>query len=341
MRAFVWGCMIITLAACGKSSGGTLAPPPPVSDTPVIKGADISWLTQMESQGLKFYNSSGTALDCMQLLESLGIDAIRLRVWVNPAGGWNNNADVVAKARRVKQLGLRLMIDLHYSDTWADPGHQTKPASWASLDSTALVQRVYDYTYSVLDTLRTAGVSPSWVQVGNETSDGMLWPDGQASKHMAAFSAMVNAGYRAVKSINDSIKVIVHIANGYDNSLFRWIFDGLKANGANWDIIGMSLYPPVNSWQSYDDNCLSNMKDMVARYNKPVMICEVGMPVDQAAVCQAFLTDIISKTRSVPNGNGLGVFYWEPESYNSWQGYGLGAFDNAGRPTMAMNAFSH
>ncbi|HVU56790.1 MAG TPA: glycosyl hydrolase 53 family protein [Puia sp.] len=342
MKLFVWGCMIVLgLVSCNKSSGGGTVTPPPVADTPVIKGADISWLTQMESQGLKFYNSSGTAMDCMQLMQSLGIDAIRLRVWVNPAGGWNGNADVVAKAKRVKQLGLRLMIDLHYSDTWADPGNQTKPAAWALLDSAALVQQVYDYTFSVLDTLRTAGVVPSWVQVGNETSDGMLWPDGQASKHMAAFAALVSSGYRAVKAINDSIKVIVHINNGYDNALYRWIFDGLKSNGVSWDIIGMSLYPPVDSWQTYDNNCLSNMKDMVTRYNKPVMICEVGMPADQAAVCQSFLSDLISKTRSVPGGNGLGVFYWEPESYNSWQGYKLGAFDDSGKPTAAMNAFSH
>jgi len=329
--------MVMALAACGKNSGGAVVTPP-VTDTPIIKGADISWLTQMESQGLKFYNSSGTAMDCIQLMQSLGINAIRLRVWVDPAGGWNSNADVVAKAKRVKQLGMRLMIDLHYSDTWADPGDQTKPAAWASLDSTALVQRVHDYTFSVLDTLRTAGVAPSWVQVGNETSDGMLWPDGQASKHMAGFAAMVNAGYSAVKSINDSIKVIVHIANGYDNSLYRWIFDGLKSNGARWDIIGMSLYPLVDSWQSYNDNCLSNMKDMMTRYNKQVMICEVGMPADQAAVCRSFLSDLMSKVRSV---SGLGVFYWEPESYNSWQGYKLGAFDDTGKPTAAMNAFSH
>ena len=340
MKMFVWVLFLGVLIGCKKSGTSVVTPPPVVQDTPVVRGADISWLTQMEASGIKFYNSSGTSMDCIQLLGSLGLNAIRLRVWVNPAGGWNGNADVVAKAKRVKQLGLRLMLDFHYSDTWADPGHQTKPAAWASLDSTGLVNEVYNYTVSVLDTLRTAGVVPSWVQVGNETSDGMLWPDGQASKHMAAFSALVSAGYRAVKSINDSIKVIVHIANGYDNSLFRWIFDGLKTNGASWDIIGMSLYPSTSNWQSYNDSCLANMKDMIARYNKQVMICEVGMPVDQAAACQSFLADLISKTKSIPNGNGLGVFYWEPESYNKWQGYTLGAFDNTGKPTIAMNAFN-
>ena len=336
------------LVACNKSGGSSPAVvdtavvvKPAAADTPIVKGADVSWLTQMESSGYKFYNSAGTAMDCMQLVQSLGINAIRLRVWVNPADGWNNTADVVAKAVRAKKLGLRIMIDFHYSDTWADPGHQTKPAAWAAYDLATLTNTVYTYTQSVLDTLQVHGVVPSWVQVGNETSDGMLWPDGRASVSMANFAALVNAGYSAVNSVQDSIKVIVHIANGYDNNLFRWIFDGLKANNAQWDIIGMSLYPSVSNWSSYNDSCLSNMNDMVSRYHKPVMICEVGMPVDQPAVCQAFLTDLIHKVKKVTGGPGLGVFYWEPESYNGWQGYGLGAFDNTGKPTAAMNAFNN
>jgi arabinogalactan endo-1,4-beta-galactosidase len=333
---------VLFLSACQKN--GTAAPdkPPVVGDTSLIaRGADLSWLTQMEQSGIKFYNASGTPMDCMELMQSLGINAIRLRVWVNPAGGWNGNADLVAKALRAKKLGLRILIDFHYSDSWADPGKQTKPAAWTAYDFPTLTATVNSYTLSVLDTLKSAGVVPSWVQIGNETNDGMLWPDGKASVNMANFAALVNAGYKAVKQINDSIKVIVHISNGYDNGLFRWIFDGLKSNGANWDIIGMSLYPSVSNWQSYNDSCLANMNDMISRYNKSVMICEVGMPADQAAACQSFLTDLIKKTKSIPAHNGLGVFYWEPESYNNWQGYNLGAFDNTGKPTVAMNAFSN
>lgn len=338
MRIIFWVVLLaFGLVSCKKDGVAGGGVEPPVKDTPIVRGADISWLTEMEAAGYKFYNAAGSSMDCMQLLKSLGLDAIRLRVWVNPAGGWNNNADVVAKAKRVKQLGLRLMLDFHYSDTWADPGHQTKPAAWAAYDMTTLAATVESYTKSVLDTLRSAGVVPSWVQVGNETDDGMLWPDGKASTHMANFAALVSAGYRAVKSINDSIKVIVHISNGYDNGLFRWMFDGLKANGASWDIIGMSLYPSVSDWSSKNTACLANMKDMMARYNKQVMICEVGLPADQALVCQSFLGDLISKVKLA---GGLGVFYWEPESYN-WQGYGLGAFDNSGKPTAAMNAFKH
>lgn len=335
--------ILLTVAvffSCKKSGGTSPTPPPVVADTPIYKGADVGWVTQMEASGYKFYNAAGTAMDCMQLLQSLGINSIRLRVWVNPAGGWNGNADVVAKAVRAHKLGMRIMIDFHYSDTWADPGHQAKPASWVSYDFATLTSTVGTYTKSVLDTLKANGVVPSWVQVGNETNDGMLWPDGRASTSMANFAALVNAGYQAVKSVNDSIKVIVHISNGFDNSLFRWMFDGLTAAGAQYDIIGMSLYPSITNWASYNTSCLANMNDMVSRYHKPVMISEVGMEADQPVICESFITDLIHKVRSVSGGNGLGVFYWEPESYNNWQGYGLGAFDNTGKPTVAMNAFN-
>ena len=150
---------------------------------------------------------------------------------------------------------------------------------------------------------------------------------------------MVNAGYTAVKTVDPSIKVIVHISNGWDNSLFRWIFDGLKNYSAQWDIIGMSLYPTPANWSTLNSQCLTNMNDMVARYNKDVMVVEVGMSWDQPTACNAFLTDLIAKVNSVSNNRGLGVLYWEPEVYNNWQGYTLGAFDNSGKPTAALNAF--
>jgi arabinogalactan endo-1,4-beta-galactosidase len=142
-----------------------------------------------------------------------------------------------------------------------------------------------------------------------------------------------------VRSVSDTTQVIVHLSNGYDNTTFRWMFDGLTTNNAQYDIIGMSLYPTAANWSTYNTSCAANMNDMVTRYNKPVMICEVGMPEDEATTCQSFLTDLIQKVKAVPGGKGLGVFYWEPESYNGWQGYGLGAFDNTGKPTVAMNAF--
>lgn len=314
-------------------------PEPPVEQTDFVKGADVSWLTQMEASGIKFYDQNGNEEELMQLLKDMGLNTIRLRAWVDPAGGWNSTDDVVAKAVRAKDLGFKLLIDFHYSDTWADPGHQTKPAAWADQDFATLKQSVASYTTEVLIALKEKGITPEWVQAGNETNDGMLWPDGRASQNMSNFAALVNASYDAVKAVDNSIKVMVHISNGYDNSLFRWIFDGLKDNGAKWDVIGMSLYPTASNWSSLNEQCLANMTDMVSRYNKEIMVCEVGMSWTDGEACKSFLTDLIEKTRSLPDAKGLGVMYWEPEAYNKWQGYTLGAFDNDGKPTVALDAF--
>jgi arabinogalactan endo-1,4-beta-galactosidase len=134
--------------------------------------------------------------------------------------------------------------------------------------------------------------------------------------------------------------VVVHISNGWNNVLFRWIFDGLKSNGVKWDVIGMSLYPSVSDWQVLNNQCRNNMNDMIDRYGKEIMISEVGMEWDNPALCKSFLQDIISKTKTLPGNKGLGVFYWEPQSHNNWQGYSLGAFDNNGKPTIALDAFN-
>ena len=300
-------------------------------------GSDVSWLTQMEASGYKWYNSSGTQQDLFTILAGKGMNAIRLRVWVNPSGGYCNLTDVVAKALRAKAAGMAIMIDFHYSDTWADPGHQTKPAAWASLSFTDLMTTVYNYTYNSLTTLKNNGITPTWVQVGNETSDGMLWPDGQASVNMKQFAWLVNCGYNATKAVFSSCKVIVHLANGYNNTVCRWLFDGLKANSGSWDIVGLSMYTTASTWSSYNSLCLTNMNDMVSRYGKQVMICEAGFDVNDPTNAKAFLTDLIAKTKSV--SGGLGVFYWEPECYNSWQGYTMGAFGSNGRPTAALDAF--
>lgn len=337
-------CLVLFLSiiSCSNKSNAPTPTPTPVYTPPVVsssfaKGADISWVTQFESTGVKFYDKNGNQKELFALMKSLGFNSIRLRAWVNPSDGWCNTADVVAKAIRAKNAGMKIMIDFHYSDVWADPGHQAKPAAWASLDFPTLLSTLSSYTTGVMNTLKNNGITPDWVQIGNETNDGMLWEDGRASAHMANFAALVKSGYQAVKSVSTTTKVIVHISNGYDNTLFRWMFDGLKANGASWDIIGMSLYPSTTNYTTLDAQCLANINDMVSRYSTPCMVVEVGMQASDPSDGRAFLTDIITKVNSVSGGNGLGVFYWEPEAYNN--GYGLGAFDNTGKPTEALDAF--
>lgn len=312
--------------------------------TPFAGGADVSWVTQMEANGKKFYNAAGTQMECMALLKSLGMNSIRLRVWVNPSDGWCNSQDLLVKAIRANNLGMRIMIDFHYSDVWADPSHQTKPVAWTSLSFADLKTAVANHTTDVLNLLKNNGITPEWVQVGNETGDGLLWEDGRASKQMANYAALTNTGYDAVKAVFPNTKVIIHVQSGNDNGLFRWLFDGLKNNGAKWDVIGMSVYPSwyttANDWQNCNKDCLANMNDMVSRYGKEVMVVECGMSWNTPDICKSFLTDLIAKTQSVTGNMGLGVFYWEPECINSWNGYSLGAFDNNGKPESSLNAFN-
>jgi len=337
--------ILFLFPACGKSSDNP-APEPPETKTVFAKGADVSWVTQMEKEGCKFYNAAGKETECMTLLRDLGMNSIRLRVWVNPANGWCDKNDLLIKAKRADALGMRVMIDFHYSDSWADPGKQPKPAAWTAMNLDELKSAVAAHTKDVLTTLKTNGITPEWVQIGNETDNGLLWETGKASANMKNYAELIQSGYEASKSVFPDTKVIVHVSNGYDNALFRWNFDGLKANGAKWDVIGMSLYPSYakdkgyNTWQEVNAACLANIKDMISRYGSEVMICEVGMPWDQAVDCKAFLTDLIAKAKSVPNNKCLGVFYWEPEGYFGWSRYSLSAFDNSGKPTVAMDAFS-
>lgn len=326
---------VALFASCRKDHASAATPDP--ATTTFIKGADVSWVTEMEAAGKKFYNANGSQQECMSLMKSLGMNTVRFRIWSHDTG-WCGLEDTKVKIARAKALGLKVILDFHYSDTWADPGHQAKPAAWASQNIGQLKTSVYNYSVATLSALKTANLLPDYVQVGNETDDGMLWPEGRASASMSNFAQLVQQGYAAIRSVDNNIKVIVHLSNGNDNAHFRWIFDGLSANGAHWDIIGMSMYPPSTNWQAYNQQCLSNMNDMVSRYGKPVMIVEAGMSWDSPEA-GPFLTDLIAKTRSVTGNNGLGVLYWEPEAYGNWQGYPLGAFDNSGKPMPSLNAF--
>ncbi len=325
--------------SCNKKPKTEPVPVPVVDSFYYAKGADVSWISQMESEGIKFYNKSGAQQDLFSILKDGGLNSIRLRVWVNPSNGWCNTADVLAKALRAKAAGMKIMIDFHYSDSWADPGQQTKPAAWKEQNMDQLITSVGNHTKEVLSTLKTNDVVPNWVQVGNETNDGMLWPEGKASTNMANFAALINSGYDAAKSVFPDTKVVVHISNGFDNSLFRWLFDGLKNNNAKWDVVGMSLYPSADNWAQMNTQCLANMNDMINRYAKEIMICEVGMPVSDSLACKNFIADLLQKSKSIANNKCLGIFYWEPQCYADWAGYKLGAFNAKGQPTAALDAF--
>ena len=314
---------------------------------PFAKGADISWLPQMEATGYTFYNDQGVAEDCFKILKDHGINSIRLRTWVNPStdktNGHCSKAETVAMAVRAQSWGMRVMIDFHYSDTWADPGHQAKPTAWVGHDFPTLLNDLYNYTFDVMTALKTAGVSPEWVQVGNEISNGMVYPEG-STNYWSQLIQLTNKGYDAVKAVSPTSKVILHVDQGNNNARFRWWFDNAKNNNAKYDIIGMSYYP---YWLSGSpDYTLSindlgnNLADMVSRYGKEVMVVEVGGIDTQAQNTYDMLVAVQKKTLAVVNNFGLGVFYWEPEGAKNWSGYALSAWGSDGKPTIAMNAFN-
>jgi arabinogalactan endo-1,4-beta-galactosidase len=309
-----------------------------------VKGADISWLLQMEATGYKFYDSAGVQKNCLEILKDKGINTIRLRVFVNPSSDKTNGHcsknETVTMALRAKAMGMRVMIDFHYSDTWADPGHQAKPAAWASHSFTQLLTDVYNHTFELLDTLRKSGVTPQWVQIGNEIPGGMLWPDG-STNNWPQLAQLLNKGYDAAKAVDSSIKVVIHIDQGNNNSRFRYFFDNAASNAVRYDIIGLSYYP---YWLGTDytatiNDLGNNMNDMVSRYGKDVMVVEVGGDYTLAQNTYDMLVAVIAKTLAVPNGRGLGVIYWEPEGAKSWSGYQLSCWGADGKPTAALNAF--
>jgi arabinogalactan endo-1,4-beta-galactosidase len=334
---------LATLLACLLLSANGIEAANAATGT-FAKGADVGWITEMEAAGRPFFNKDGKQEDLFVILKEQGMDSVRLRVWVDPADGYNGLKDVLAKARRVKDAGMRLMIDFHYSDNWADPAKQFKPAAWENYSVDQLAAAVADHTRATLTALRDAGIAPEWVQVGNETTNGMLWPEGRASAAGGAgaknYARFVASGYDAVKQVFPEALVIVHVDNCHDDKQFRWNFDGLKANGGKFDMIGASAYPTTAkkmSWQAATAACLKTMNDVSARYGKPVMLSEVGAPWNHPQG-KAIIADLIAKVRAVKNDKGVGVFYWEPEGYD-WKGYPMGAFDKGGKPTAMMDAF--
>jgi arabinogalactan endo-1,4-beta-galactosidase len=319
----------------------------PPSPLVFSKGGDVSWLPQMEATGYIFYDADGTPKDGLQLLKDRGMNTVRLRVFVNPSSdrinGHCSPAETVAMAVRAKNIGMRIMIDFHYSDSFADPAHQTKPAAWANHSFDELKNDVYTHTFDVLDDLKTAGVTPEWVQIGNEIPSGMLWPEGKIvnNQNWNQLAALLNKGYDATKAVNPSIKVIIHKNQAHDNGNLRFFFDNITTNNVKYDVIGMSYYP---YWlgSNYTATIVPmqlNLNDMVSRYGKEVMIVEVGGDYTLVQNTKDMLLAVINAVKAVPNNKGLGVIYWEPQGANSWSGYRLNAWQNNGKPSPALDAF--
>ncbi len=336
--------LTLNIYSCSNAQSSTEQPSPTPTPTAFAKGADVGWLPQMEATGYHFYDADGTEKDCLQLLKDRGMNTIRLRVWVNPSNDKTNGhcskAETVAMAVRAKNMGMRIMIDFHYSDSWADPAKQNKPAAWANHTFAELLNDVYDHTLDVLTALKTAGVTPEWVQIGNEIPGGMLWPEGSTNNY-SQLAQLLNKGYDATKAVNTAIKVIVHVDEGNNNAKFRWFFDNATTYQVKYDVIGLSYYPFwINSdYTATINNLSANLNDMVSRYNKEVMVVEVGGDFTLVQNTHDMLVAVINAVKNVPNNKGLGVIYWEPEGEKTWSGYQLNCWQSNGKPSPALDAF--
>ncbi|MEO0046472.1 MAG: Arabinogalactan endo-beta,4-galactanase [Bacteroidota bacterium] len=308
------------------------------------KGADVGWLPQMEATGYKFYDTDGNEKDCLQLLKDRGMNSIRLRVWVNPnddkTSGHCSKEETVAMALRAQKMGFRIMINFHYSDSWADPAKQFKPKAWEKHSFPELLNDVYNHTFEVINALKIAGVSPEWVQVGNEIPGGMMWPEGSTDNWLQ-LGQLLNKGYDAVKAVDKNIKVIVHVDEGNNNAKFRQFFDNAKEQKVKYDVIGLSYYP---YWikKDYSETIADlqfNLNDMAKRYEKEVMVVEVGGEDDKVQNTYELLSATIKAVKNVPNNKGIGVLYWEPQGARSWSHYALSAWQADGKPSPALDAF--
>ncbi|MFD6343198.1 arabinogalactan endo-beta-1,4-galactanase [Streptomyces roseolus] len=338
-----------------------------------VKGVDLSALKKNEDFGATYKNASGTTGDPVALLKGAGAGYGRLKVWVNPADGYNTKTQVLATAKRIKAQGMKLLVDFHYSDVWADPGAQTKPAAWAGHSYAQLKKDVYDHTYDVLAALKAQGTTADMVQIGNEINTGMLWPEGSTSD-WTQLAGLLGSGISAAKAVSSSTQIALHLANGGDNALYRTWFDNAKAQGVSYDVIALSFY---GYWHGALSSLQANLDDISARYGKKVMVAETAYPfrldgkdaheniIDlpselipgypaSSAGQAAWLRDVMNVVEAVPGGRGLGVVYWEPawtavtgngwdptdpSSGNAWENQALFGYDN--RLLPAAGWFAH
>lgn len=353
--------------------------------TDFIKGADVSIMPELERNGTKFYDN-GIEQDGLTILKNHGVNWIRVRIWNNPyvvgpegvGGGNTDEAKAIEMAKRAKALGMKVLVDFHYSDFWVDPGQQKKPDAWKNDSGDKLVDDVYAYTAKVMQDFNAQGVTPDMVQVGNELNNGMLWPEAQLTEDnpngYKFLAKLLNAGLQAVhdNDKDNKVKTMIHLA-GVDVNLYHTFFDNLivKNKVNDFDIIGMSFYP---FWHGTMDDLKNTMNDVSAKYNKDVIAVETafGYTLEDAdfeknnfgtneekvggykATVQGQATglrDVMATVASVNDNHGLGIFYWAPDwvinekvgwksngGGNGWDNLTL--FDTKGNALESMDTFN-
>ncbi len=316
-----------------------------------IKGMDMSTLAELEKCGAKYYDD-GIEKDVLRIMKDHDVDTIRIKIWNDPysetgepyGAGTNDVDTAVVIGKKVTEAGMGVLLDFHYSDFWADPGKQYKPKAWRSYGVDELERAVYSFTRSSLEKILLAGVRVRMVQVGNEVTAGLLWPEGQLAGDGTGYdncARFISAGIRAVRDVNELIPVMIHLDNGGNNELYRRWFDNYRRRGEDFDVIGMSYYP---FWHGSLKDLEDNMNDIAVRYHKDIYVAEVSMgfsmedyasyeklaskerkgyatkaelaeKVDYPMTKEGqkiFVEDFLNRLKNVAEGRGKGFFWWEP-----------------------------
>lgn len=329
----------------------------------MIKGADISWLSMLEMLGISYVDDNMNVSDPLDLLKGFGINTLRMRLFVDPPSScfWRKNngqrvmlglcdkKGTLETAKRAKAKGFKLLVDFHYSDHFADAEYQDIPKLWSAADDIWAVALIQEHTERFLEALRDEGITPEYVQIGNEINNGMLFPLGKYPEERRSLASFLTAGYDAVKKISPKTRVIAHLADGHDRKGYEEFFDDIiGVYKAKTDIIGMSYYP-CRIGKTYKETIhdLSvNLMKCAKKYDKDVMVCEVGGLENEPEETAKMIKLTLEAVDVVPGNRGLGVIYWAPEACSKVlpDNYSLGACrlvkENTLQFTEAMKAFS-
>ncbi len=358
-------------AAAVPASGGAWAV------GPQVRGADLSFTLQLEAAGAT-WSASGRTAPVERLFRDAGANWVRVRVWVDPPAGYSTLHDAIILAKRAKRAGMKVLLDLHYSDFWADPGHQATPAAGAGQDLRRLAATVRRYTARALERLSDAGAPVDMVQIGNEITGGMLWPlgklyDGSSDQNWPGFTTLLGAGIAGARDARvrgACPEVMVHIDRGGDNSGSRYFFDHILSAGLEFDVIGQSYYP---FWHGPLPSLRANLVDLATRYDKDIIVVETAYPwtlkngdglknilssPDQLPDLAtwpptpqgqlAYFAALRGVFPHVPGGHGRGFMTWEPEwipgvGWTPGEGNpndNLTLFDFQGRALIALDAYT-
>lgn len=310
-------------------------------------GADLSFMKQVEDRGFQF-KENGQAKPGLQIFRDHGYNWIRLRLFHTPTELPNSLEYTIALAKEAKKQGFKFLLDYHYSDTWADPGKQFLPKAWEGKSHDDLVQAVFEYTKSTMIAFRDSSVFPDMVQVGNEVSNGMLWPDGKLPDNWDNFAALVQAGINGVHAgcgNNPCPKIMIHIDKGGDKNYTEYFFDKLHSYGIRYDVIGQSYYPwwhgsLLDLRETLNFTATEYKKDIIvveAAYNwKPKEYVDKNAPFPESPEGQKeFLEEVNRIVMNMPDNRGIGVFWWEPAVTRGTRGF----FDTEGNALPVMGVF--